>query len=162
MSWIFFHNCFDDQRQWQGVSSTTDLFPRMFHAQTAWRTLRLSMQSLVFLVLLLLMVDHLTLPVRNSISVRKRQAMLNVKALLIIVLAVGNAATALSLSQSMDVNEQHSLTAAPRTDTPRTKALQASGDVKEEPTFDAQHVARAVVHIAALPLEVTVLEMTIM
>jgi hypothetical protein len=62
----------------------------------------------------------------------------------------------------MDVDEQRSLTAAPHTNTPRIKALQPDGSTSQEPTFDVQHVARVVVHIASLPLEVTVLEMNIM
>lgn len=39
---------------------------------------------------------------------------------------------------------------------------QADGSVGSEPTFDVQHVARSIVHIAGLPLDVTVLEMTMM
>ena len=40
--------------------------------------------------------------------------------------------------------------------------LQANGTVAPEPMMDAQHVANAVRHIAALPLEANVLNMTIM
>lgn len=40
--------------------------------------------------------------------------------------------------------------------------LQPSGESIKEATMDVQHVADAVVHIASLPLEVTVLEMNIM
>jgi len=75
---------------------------------------------------------------------------------------IGNALTALSSSLSGDSSEHHSLTAAPHTETPRIKALQSSGVVSAEPTIDVQHVSRAVLHIASLPLEVTVLEMNIM
>lgn len=39
---------------------------------------------------------------------------------------------------------------------------QADGSIGSEPTFDVQHVARSIVHIASLPLDVTVLEMTVM
>jgi len=41
-------------------------------------------------------------------------------------------------------------------------ALQADGSIKKESTFDVRHVADTVVHIASLPLNVTVLEMNIM
>src|SRR6202047_794743 len=39
---------------------------------------------------------------------------------------------------------------------------QANGALEVEPTFDAQHVARAVVYIASLPLDANVLFMTVM
>jgi hypothetical protein len=45
---------------------------------------------------------------------------------------------------------------------PRIRALQPGGETAHEPTIDVAHVARVVVHIASLPLEVTVLEMNIM
>lgn len=41
-------------------------------------------------------------------------------------------------------------------------ALQPNGSIIPEDTIDAKHVANAVVHIASLPLNVTVLEMNIM
>lgn len=40
--------------------------------------------------------------------------------------------------------------------------LQADGRVAAEATFDPKHVADAVVHIAGLPLDVTILNFTIM
>lgn len=40
--------------------------------------------------------------------------------------------------------------------------LQADGDIRPEPTMDVQHVAQAVLQMAALPLESNVLFMTIM
>jgi NAD(P)-dependent dehydrogenase (short-subunit alcohol dehydrogenase family) len=40
--------------------------------------------------------------------------------------------------------------------------LQASGALEREPTFDVEHVARAVVYMATLPLEANVLFMTVM
>ncbi|KZP05211.1 NAD(P)-binding protein [Athelia psychrophila] len=43
-----------------------------------------------------------------------------------------------------------------------TGALQADGTIKTEKTFDVRHVANTVVHIASLPLNVTVLEINIM
>jgi NAD(P)-dependent dehydrogenase (short-subunit alcohol dehydrogenase family) len=39
---------------------------------------------------------------------------------------------------------------------------QASGDIRVEPTMDVDHVARAVVHMASLPLDANVLFMTVM
>ena len=39
---------------------------------------------------------------------------------------------------------------------------QANGGLEVEPTFDAQHVARAVVYMASLPLDANVLFMTVM
>jgi NAD(P)-dependent dehydrogenase (short-subunit alcohol dehydrogenase family) len=39
---------------------------------------------------------------------------------------------------------------------------QADGSTRPEPTIDVEHVARAVVHMASLPLDVNVLSMTIM
>jgi len=44
----------------------------------------------------------------------------------------------------------------------QTGALQADGSMKAEGTFDVQHVADAIVHIAGLPLDVTVLNFNIM
>ncbi|KAG9057142.1 hypothetical protein FS842_008434 [Serendipita sp. 407] len=41
-------------------------------------------------------------------------------------------------------------------------ALQPDGSTRVEGAIDAQHVANAVVHVANLPLDVTVLEMNIM
>jgi hypothetical protein len=41
-------------------------------------------------------------------------------------------------------------------------ALQADGRVIPEPTFDVQHVADTIVHIAGLPNDVTMLEVNIM
>ncbi|MEX2648950.1 MAG: SDR family oxidoreductase [Alphaproteobacteria bacterium] len=51
--------------------------------------------------------------------------------------------------------------------TPMTRRMskgmpQADGSVKVEPTFDVEHVANAVVHIASLPLDANVQFMTIM
>ncbi|KAI0345651.1 short-chain dehydrogenase/reductase SDR [Trametopsis cervina] len=43
-----------------------------------------------------------------------------------------------------------------------TGTLQADGSIKTEPTFDAKHVARSLLHIAGLPLDVTVLTFNIM
>lgn len=40
--------------------------------------------------------------------------------------------------------------------------LQASGEIKAEPTFDVEHVARAVLHMASLPLDANILSMTVM
>ena len=40
--------------------------------------------------------------------------------------------------------------------------VQASGDIRVEPTMDVDHVARAVVQMANLPLDANVLFMTIM
>lgn len=40
--------------------------------------------------------------------------------------------------------------------------LQADGSLKQEPSMEVSHVANAVAHIASLPNEVTLLEMTIM
>jgi NAD(P)-dependent dehydrogenase (short-subunit alcohol dehydrogenase family) len=39
---------------------------------------------------------------------------------------------------------------------------QANGTMSPEPVFDVEHVARAVVYIASLPLDVNVLSMTVM
>jgi NADP-dependent 3-hydroxy acid dehydrogenase YdfG len=39
---------------------------------------------------------------------------------------------------------------------------QANGSIAPEPMFDVAHVAAAVVHIARLPLDVNVLNMTVM
>jgi hypothetical protein len=41
-------------------------------------------------------------------------------------------------------------------------ALQPNGSTLAEPTIDAKHVANSIVHIASLPLNVTVLQMNIM
>lgn len=43
-----------------------------------------------------------------------------------------------------------------------TGALQADGSVKPEASFEVQHVADAIVHVASLPNDVTVLVMNIM
>lgn len=40
--------------------------------------------------------------------------------------------------------------------------LQANGEIASEPTISAEHVARAVVYMAGLPLEANVLTMTVM
>jgi NADP-dependent 3-hydroxy acid dehydrogenase YdfG len=40
--------------------------------------------------------------------------------------------------------------------------LQANGTIAVEPTMDVEHVARAVVHMASLPLDANILFMTIM
>ena len=39
---------------------------------------------------------------------------------------------------------------------------QASGQMCVEPTMDVEHVARAVVHMASLPLDANILFMTVM
>ncbi|EKM49719.1 uncharacterized protein PHACADRAFT_106340 [Phanerochaete carnosa HHB-10118-sp] len=44
----------------------------------------------------------------------------------------------------------------------QTGALQADGSVKAEGTFDVRHVADTIVHIASLPLDVTVLNFNIL
>jgi NAD(P)-dependent dehydrogenase (short-subunit alcohol dehydrogenase family) len=44
----------------------------------------------------------------------------------------------------------------------RDGALQADGTLKAEPTFDARHVAEAVLYMARLPLEVSVPTITVM
>jgi NADP-dependent 3-hydroxy acid dehydrogenase YdfG len=41
-------------------------------------------------------------------------------------------------------------------------ALQADGTRKNEPSFEVQHVARAVCYMASLPLHANVLSMTVM
>lgn len=41
-------------------------------------------------------------------------------------------------------------------------ALQADGAVRPEPTMDAEHVARAVLYMASLPLDANVLSLTVM
>ena len=41
-------------------------------------------------------------------------------------------------------------------------AIQADGSFKPEPTFDAKHVAESILHVAELPLSVTVLTFNIM
>ena len=40
--------------------------------------------------------------------------------------------------------------------------LQAHGDIVVEPTIDAEHVARAVVYMASLPLDANVQFLTVM
>jgi NAD(P)-dependent dehydrogenase (short-subunit alcohol dehydrogenase family) len=40
--------------------------------------------------------------------------------------------------------------------------LQSTGEIRQEPTMAVEHVADAVVHMAALPLDVNVLSMTVM
>ena len=40
--------------------------------------------------------------------------------------------------------------------------LQANGAIAVEPTMDVEHVARAVVYMASLPLDANVLFMTVM
>jgi NAD(P)-dependent dehydrogenase (short-subunit alcohol dehydrogenase family) len=52
--------------------------------------------------------------------------------------------------------------ATPMTEQMKTGMLQADRTMKAEPTFDVQHVAQAVVHMASLPLDVNVQFMTIM
>jgi len=44
----------------------------------------------------------------------------------------------------------------------KTGVMQANGSIEAEPTMDVQHVARAVVHMASLPLDANVLFMTVM
>ena len=39
---------------------------------------------------------------------------------------------------------------------------QANGEIQVEPTFDVEHVANAVVHMASLPLDANVLFITVM
>jgi hypothetical protein len=39
---------------------------------------------------------------------------------------------------------------------------QASGEVRVEPTMDVEHVARAVVQMASLPLDANILFLTVM
>jgi NAD(P)-dependent dehydrogenase (short-subunit alcohol dehydrogenase family) len=56
---------------------------------------------------------------------------------------IGNAASAMTTAMSAGV-------------------LQADGSLKPEPTIDPEHVGAAVVHMASLPLDVNILEMTIM
>jgi len=58
---------------------------------------------------------------------------------------IGNAATDLALGDEI-----------------ATGILQADGQVLVEPTIDVEHVARAVVYMASLPLDVNVLFMTVM
>jgi NAD(P)-dependent dehydrogenase (short-subunit alcohol dehydrogenase family) len=43
-----------------------------------------------------------------------------------------------------------------------TGALQSDGTIRPEPTFDVEHVARAIVYMATLPLEANVQFMTVM
>jgi NAD(P)-dependent dehydrogenase (short-subunit alcohol dehydrogenase family) len=50
----------------------------------------------------------------------------------------------------------------PRTARMKTGVLQAHGVMAPEPTMDVEHVARAVVHMASLPLEANVQFMSIM
>ena len=52
-------------------------------------------------------------------------------------------------------------------DTTMTEAMkkgiiQADGSIKKEPTFNPEHVANAVLHLASLPLDTNILNMTIM
>jgi len=58
----------------------------------------------------------------------------------------------------IDIGNAHTEMAAGHTQ----GALQPSGIVAPEQTFEAKHVANAIVHIASLPLSVTVLDMNIM
>jgi NAD(P)-dependent dehydrogenase (short-subunit alcohol dehydrogenase family) len=44
----------------------------------------------------------------------------------------------------------------------KTGVLQANGEVAVEPTMDVEHVARAVVYMASLPLDANVLALTVM
>jgi hypothetical protein len=44
----------------------------------------------------------------------------------------------------------------------REGILQADGSVRAEPTMDVDNVARAVLHMASLPLDANVLFMTVM
>ncbi len=46
--------------------------------------------------------------------------------------------------------------------TARTGALQADGETRLEPTMDVEHVARAVLYMASLPLSANVLSLTVM
>lgn len=41
-------------------------------------------------------------------------------------------------------------------------AIQGDGSIRQEPLIDVAHVASSIVHIASLPVEVTVLSMNIM
>jgi hypothetical protein len=91
----------------------------------------------------------------------------------IVLRIIGNAATALALGMHI---AQAPMSPAPysaggippapglqqHSATPSINALQPSGATTHEPTIDVKHVARAVVNIAQLPLDVTVLEMNIM
>lgn len=52
--------------------------------------------------------------------------------------------------------------ASDMTDVMRSGVLQADGSVRPEPLMDVEHVARAVVHMASLPLDANVQFMTIM
>jgi NADP-dependent 3-hydroxy acid dehydrogenase YdfG len=52
--------------------------------------------------------------------------------------------------------------ATPRTARMKTGVLQADLTTKPEPTFDVQHVAETVVHMAGLPLDVNIQFLTIM
>jgi hypothetical protein len=44
----------------------------------------------------------------------------------------------------------------------QTSGLQADGTIKAEGTFDSRYVADTIVHIASLPLDVTVLNYNIL
>jgi hypothetical protein len=44
----------------------------------------------------------------------------------------------------------------------RDGVLQADGSIAVEPTMDVEHVARAIVYMASLPLDANVLFMTVM
>ena len=81
-----------------------------------------------------------------------------------------HAITGLTKSISLDCRE-HDITCGQidigNTATPMTRAMergvpQANGEKKVEPTFDVEHVAQAVLQMAALPLDTNVLFMTIM
>lgn len=50
----------------------------------------------------------------------------------------------------------------PPKDTEQKGTLQADGALKQEPFMDVSHIANAVAHVASLPNEITLLEMTIM
>ena len=58
----------------------------------------------------------------------------------------------------IDIGNAHTEMAAGH----QTGALQPDGTVRAEGTFDVQHVADTIVHIAGLPLDVTVLNLNIL
>ena len=58
----------------------------------------------------------------------------------------------------IDIGNAHTAMAGPHT----SGALQADGTVRPEPTFDVKYVGDAIVHVAGLPLDVSVPELTIM
>lgn len=81
-----------------------------------------------------------------------------------------HAITGLTRSISLDCRE-HNITCGQidigNAETPMTKAMtrgvpQANGEIAVEPVIDVDHVARAVVQMASLPLDTNVLFMTIM